>query len=61
MKAVTNTNRETIISDPFSQAEFNANGLGDIVFNQVAPLLPPVAVIRGLDGITRDQATGLPI
>ena len=42
MKAVTNNNRETVISDPFSQAAFNANGLCDIVFNQVAPLIPPV-------------------
>ena len=46
MKAVTNNNRETVISDPFSQAAFNANGLGDIVFNQVAPLIPPVMEVR---------------
>ena len=43
MKAVTNTNRETVISDPFSQAAFNANALGDIIFNQVATSsIPPV-------------------
>ena len=46
MKAVTNNNRETVISDPFSQAAFNANGLGDIAFTQVAPLIPPVMEVR---------------
>ena len=42
MKAITNTNRKTALIDPFSQAAFNSNALGDILYNQVAPLIPPV-------------------
>ena len=43
MKAITNPNKKTTISDPFQQSQFNANALGDIIFNQVATSsIPPV-------------------
>ena len=40
MKAITNSNKKTTISDPFQQSQFNSNGLSDFAANVFDNILP---------------------
>ena len=40
MKAITNSNKKTTISDPFQQSQFNSNGFSDFATNVFDAVLP---------------------